>query len=104
MGQSYGGVGGIGIEFTECIAQAAISVGKLSEEDWDDDSLYAVEELGFKCNCAGVYDTDKIYVFVDGNNLTQINKNKDSFINNLSKIGTQIQESDLEVISDIYVS
>lgn len=104
MGTSYGGVGGIGIEFTECMAQAAFSVGKLSEEDWDDDSLYAVEELGFKCDRAGVYDTDKIYVFVDGNNLTQINENKDSFINKLSKIGTQIQESDLEVISDIYVS
>lgn len=104
MGVSYDGVGGIGIEFTEYMAQQAISTGQLSEEEWEEDDIWALEKLGFKCDRAGVYDTGRLYIFVDGSNLTQVNKNKDSFINKLSKIGTQIQESDLEVISDIYVS
>lgn len=104
MGQSYGGVGGIGLEFTECMAQQAISAGKLSEEDWEEDDIYAVEELGFKCDRAGVYEAGALYIFVEGSNLTQINENKDSFINKLASMGIQIQESDLEVISDIYVN
>lgn len=104
MGVSYDGVGGIGLEFTEYMAQQAISAGQLSEEEWEEDDIWALEELGFKCDRAGVYDTGRVYIFVKGNNLTQTNENKYSFINKLASMGTQIQESDLEVISDIYVN
>lgn len=104
MSKNYRGVGGIGIEFTECMAQQAISAGKLFEEKWENDSEYYLEELGFKCSWTGAYDLEKLYIFVEGTNLNQINENKEDFINRLNEIGVSIQEKDLIVISDIYVS
>ena len=111
MGVDYEGVGGIGIKVTEEMVETMIAKGIFSREDHETDSWCVIDGICKKYNmlyceagCCYSGDTYK-YLFVKGDNLKEINKNKDEFKKSLKTLfGKKFKDSDLKVIEDIYVS
>lgn len=107
MGVDYNAVGGIGVEFNNKLRRKAIELGYFTEEEWIEDPCSCVESLEIMYEQAGdgcYGGEDYWYFLVDGINLTQINKNKESFLNMInSKFNVEYKEEDLKVISEIHI-
>lgn len=107
MGVDYNAVGGIGVEFNDDLQYKAIELEYFTEEEWDEDPTGCVESLKISYESAGdgsYGGTDYWYFIVDGNNLKEVNNNKESFLNMInSKFNVEYTEEDLKVISELHV-
>lgn len=106
MGVDYNAVGGIGVEFNNKLQRKAIELGYFTEEEWNEDPYSCVESLKIRYAPAGDdYGGDAYWYFlVEGSNLTQINKNKEAFLNTINnKFNVEYKEEDLKVISEIHI-
>lgn len=106
MGIDYDGVGGIGIELTDNMIQTAIKKGIFTQEMWKEDQDHCLDILGFTYSDAGNYYSGdiKTYLFVDGNNLGEINKNALDFIEKLKQFDIIYSVDDIELIEDVRIS
>lgn len=104
MGVDYNSVGGVGIEISEQMVKTMIDNGVLTEDEWDDDPWDCSEKIGLKYESAGVFNYENHYFFIDGCTLAEINSNVGKFKNKLYEIGLKIEDEDIKIISDIYVS
>lgn len=106
MGVDYNGVGGIGVRLKAEMVQTAINKNLFTEEDWEEDSIASVEVFGVPYAQAGSAYSGKewFYLFVDGNNLEEVNSNSKSFLDKINELfDLNYTEKDLEVISDLYI-
>ena len=107
MGVDYDAVGGIGVEFNDDLQYKAIELGYFTEEEWDGDPYSCVESLGISFEEAGDGNyggTDYWYLIVNGDNLKEVNSNKEAFLNTInSKFNVEYTEEDLKVISELHV-
>lgn len=106
MGVDYNGVGGIGIRLKSEMVNTAIEKSMFTEEDWEEDPIASVEVFGILYAQAGSAYSGKewFYLFVDGNNLEEVNANSKDFLNKINNIfDLNCTEKDLKVISDLYI-
>lgn len=107
MGIDYDGVGGIGIELTDEMLDTLKQKGLFTEEEWDEDYYDCMEKIGLVWEPAHYYDVPveeyTFYLFVDGNNIVEINDNIPSFLDTLNKYGFNITKEDIIPISDIHI-
>lgn len=106
MGVDYNGVGGIGIRLNEGMVLKAIEREYFTEEDWEEDPIASVEVFGILYAQAGSAYSGKewFYLFVDGDNLEEVNANREDFLNKINNIfDLNYTEKDLKVISDLYI-
>lgn len=106
MGIDYNGVGGIGIRLNDEMIEKVIEKNMFTEEDWDDDMYGCVDSLGISYSVAGdSYNSEyEFYYLVKGENLEDINKNKEQFLHEInSKFNTSYTEKDLKVISELHI-
>lgn len=105
MGIDYDGVGGIGIEIDEDVHLKLIENGVFTDDEWDEDRDGCLEELDILYQQAGnAYSGDvTFYLFVEGENLIEINRNAPKFIDKLNAVGINITIDKLKVISETFV-
>lgn len=106
MGVDYDGVGGIGIEFTDEMVNKVIEKGVFTKENWEDDAVGCMDEIGILYCEAGAYNYGgerRIYLFVKGVTLEDVISNESEFRENLSKLGIDIERKDLKVIEDLCI-
>lgn len=105
MGIDYGGVGGIGVEFTQDMANKAIAIGIFTREEWEGDKRDCLDRIGVTYCAAGNEYAGEItfYLFVNGITLKDINDNAAKFVEEVSKFQTGLSVDDLEVIEDIHI-
>jgi len=107
MSINHGTVAGIGITLTEdmqCILMDRTS--KFSEEEWEDDFEWCLEEMGLESKMSGCFLSGtniKIHTFIEGDTLDDINNNAPDFINKLAKHGLIIKHEDLMVIREMWI-
>jgi hypothetical protein len=105
MGTITDYVSGIGIKLSE----DNINILK---ENLGVDDIYRLDisiqhTLGFKatfCGNSWITEAIRYYIFVPGENLTEINQNVPNFISKLKAIGVNIDLSDIVVVSDMDIS
>ncbi|QDB74096.1 hypothetical protein [Aeromonas phage 4L372D] len=106
MGVDYNGVGGIGVRLSPEMVKTAIEKNMFTEEDWEEDPIASVEVFQILYAQAGSAYSGKewFYLFVDGNNLEEINNNSKDFLDKVNKMfDLKYTEKDLKVISDLYI-
>ena len=105
MGVDYNGVGGIGVEFTDDMAERAIERGMFSREDWEADRYMCMEEIGVLFSEAGnSYSSDtRFYLLVEGETLKEINNNAGVFVEKVSKLLPDLSVDTLRVINDMHI-
>ena len=106
MGVDHNGVGGIGIELTEEIRNKLIEKGLFTQDEWDEDEYGCLETINLPYSVAGDGNyggDDRYYLLVHGDNLEEIIKNEQEFRNHLQRLGIQLDQKDLIVISDLHV-
>jgi len=102
----YNGVGGIGIKVTDEILEFFKKNGIFTDEDWDQDGHNeCLSKLDILYSVAGSSYSGKFryYLFVEGKNLEEINKNSKQFIDKLAEYDLIIELKDLIVIEDLYI-
>ena len=111
MGVDYDGVGGVGIEITDERRDLLIKHGLLTQEEWEEDWQWAIEEKGIfqvieeggNYSYSGDILDRKCYLLVKGKNLGEVLKAAPSFVGKLSEYRINIEIEDLEIISDMHV-
>lgn len=103
MSIDYDACAGIGVKVTEEMIEKFIKFRFFTKEDWDDDAPGCLECLNLIYGTAGSYYSGNVwyYLFVEGDNLREINKNLDKFIKVFNTVGIDLKEEDLEVIEDL---
>jgi len=106
MGIDYSAIGGIGIEFTDEMAESAVEKGLFTEEDWEEAPDECVDCLNIEYGEAGylLAEQGTFYLLVEGRTLDEVNSNVPEFIAKLAAIGVTITPADLIVISEYVVS
>ena len=99
------GVGGIGVKVTSDMIELLINNGVFTDEEWEADKDECIDLLGILYSKAGNdYSGETyFYLFVDGKNLEEVNKNSKIFIEKLSQFGIILKEKDLIVVEDLCV-
>lgn len=107
MGVDYDAVGGVGICFSKELKQKAIELEYFTEDEWDEDNYGCVEHLDIPYEVAGdgsYGGKDYFYFTVDGNNLKEVNNNKEKFLSMInSKFNVEYKEDDIVVISELHI-
>ncbi len=111
MGVDYDGVGGVGIELTSDRITALVKSGVFTQDDWDDDPheclLALCKRIGpVVYSEAGDYvygGSRRMYLFVEGRNLVDLNMNESAFRQRLAVVGINLELSDLMVIEDLHI-
>ena len=106
MSIDHGAVAGIGITLTESMqCKLMDGTSRFSEEDWEDDFEWCLEEMGIDSSMSGCFLSGtniKTHIFVEGDTLADINKNVPAFIEKLAKVGLVVKSEDLVLVRELW--
>jgi len=104
MSIDYSPVGGIGLEVTDEIRKKLVVANK-GDFDGDMNSLLSDLEFNYEEAGDGSYSGDDniFYIMVDGDTLTEVNKNVKKLIKKLSSMKIEVDIDSFKIISDLHV-
>lgn len=105
MGIDYKAAYGFGIEFTDCEAEKCIESGIFSQDDWDDDAGWCIDETGAEFEEIGSHYSGNInrYAVFKPKSIADGIEKQEKFINDMSTCGIVISDDDVKFISGVLV-
>lgn len=101
MGVDYTNVSGVGIILTDEMVDKFIEHGGFTREEYEEDDVWELEQLGFKVQQGNWTGDELIYLTVEGKTFVEVTNHVSNFIQKLQSYEIRIDREDLLVLNDI---